>query len=206
MYLSSLAGRQCIVKERFSKGYRHPELDKKLTFRRTSQEARCIVRCRAAGIPTPALLYLDVAASKLYVVASVRGPLPSPLPPPFPRPLGSLYRYDAVPSPSPSLTRKGARSWRRRYLEYIDDALTIRDFLWKAEGSAEQQTEALQAVGRLIVGLHLPLFCPRSVAVTAWACLGACSVLTKAWLLAALLCRHACIRSTSFTGISQRPT
>jgi TP53 regulating kinase and related kinases len=55
------------VKERFSKTYRHPVLDKQLTQRRVSQEARCLFRCKKAGIDTPALYLVDPEAATIYM-------------------------------------------------------------------------------------------------------------------------------------------
>lgn len=42
-----------IVKERVPKKYRVKELDVKLTLQRLRQEARCMVKCRRAGVLTP---------------------------------------------------------------------------------------------------------------------------------------------------------
>ncbi|XP_038962803.1 TP53-regulating kinase (p53-related protein kinase) (Nori-2) isoform X1 [Rattus norvegicus] len=42
-------GRAAVVKHRFPKGYRHPELEARLGRRRTVQEARALLRCRRAG-------------------------------------------------------------------------------------------------------------------------------------------------------------
>ena len=42
-------GRPCYSKERFSKAYRHPTLDKSLTFQRLKAEVRAINRCRGLG-------------------------------------------------------------------------------------------------------------------------------------------------------------
>jgi TP53 regulating kinase-like protein len=50
-----LEGKSCIAKERFSKKYRHPTLDARLIKQRCKAEAKCIVRCRRAGIPCPAI-------------------------------------------------------------------------------------------------------------------------------------------------------
>ena len=50
-----LEGKSCIAKERFSKKYRHPILDARLIKQRCKAEAKCIVRCRRAGIPCPAI-------------------------------------------------------------------------------------------------------------------------------------------------------
>ena len=49
VYRAQFLGRPAIVKERFPKRYRHPEMDEKLTHRRTAQEVRSILRCRKAG-------------------------------------------------------------------------------------------------------------------------------------------------------------
>ncbi|KAL3789197.1 hypothetical protein ACHAWO_013925 [Cyclotella atomus] len=42
-----------ICKERFSKKYRHPQLDVSLTKSRTKAEARCLIRCKKADVPCP---------------------------------------------------------------------------------------------------------------------------------------------------------
>lgn len=42
-------GRAAVVKHRFPKGYRHPDLEARLSRRRTVQEARALHRCRRAG-------------------------------------------------------------------------------------------------------------------------------------------------------------
>jgi Kae1-associated kinase Bud32 len=57
----------CIVKERFSKTYRHPVLDKQLTQKRVTQEARCLFRCKKAHIDTPALYLVDPEAATIYM-------------------------------------------------------------------------------------------------------------------------------------------
>uniref|UniRef100_A0A673H672 non-specific serine/threonine protein kinase n=1 Tax=Sinocyclocheilus rhinocerous TaxID=307959 RepID=A0A673H672_9TELE len=49
VYRGTFLGRSVIIKERFPKLYRHPEVDEKLTRRRTTQEVRSILRCRRAG-------------------------------------------------------------------------------------------------------------------------------------------------------------
>ncbi|KAI9207549.1 kinase-like domain-containing protein [Polychytrium aggregatum] len=60
-------GGDAIVKERFKKSYRHPLLDERLTSRRVTQEARCLLRCKKAGIDTPTLLMLDVENALIYM-------------------------------------------------------------------------------------------------------------------------------------------
>lgn len=49
IYTCSFRGKPTVIKERFSKLYRHPALDKSLTVRRTRAETRCIQRCQTAG-------------------------------------------------------------------------------------------------------------------------------------------------------------
>ncbi|KAI9017640.1 kinase-like domain-containing protein [Gaertneriomyces semiglobifer] len=61
------AGRDAIIKERFSKAYRHPVLDEKLTARRVVQEARCLQRLKKAGVDTPTVYLLDVRQSIIYM-------------------------------------------------------------------------------------------------------------------------------------------
>lgn len=52
-------GRRSIVKERFSKKYRHPTLDSKLTLKRLNAEARCTTKARRLGVCTPVLYAVD---------------------------------------------------------------------------------------------------------------------------------------------------
>ncbi|KAF9676518.1 hypothetical protein SADUNF_Sadunf08G0010200 [Salix dunnii] len=56
---SSFVGRRSIVKERFSKKYRHPTLDSKLTLKRLNAEARCMTKARRLGVSTPVLYAVD---------------------------------------------------------------------------------------------------------------------------------------------------
>jgi len=56
IYKGVFLGQPCIVKERFSKKYRHPDLDARLTKERIKAEARALVKCKTLGIRTPTLL------------------------------------------------------------------------------------------------------------------------------------------------------
>lgn len=67
VYACTLLGRPCVAKQRFAKSYRHPELDGRLTRARTVAEARCLLRARKLGVPTPLLLHADTAACVLYM-------------------------------------------------------------------------------------------------------------------------------------------
>lgn len=52
-FTSISKGTTTICKERFPKKYRHPQLDVSLTKSRTKAEARCLIRCRKAGVSCP---------------------------------------------------------------------------------------------------------------------------------------------------------
>ncbi|KAG6545598.1 hypothetical protein Mapa_012952 [Marchantia paleacea] len=88
VFESSFMGRKAVVKERFSKKYRHPVLDAKLTSKRLLGEARLLAKARRLGVVTPALYAVDPVTASLtfeYVPgASVKdlllqsGLLPSP--------------------------------------------------------------------------------------------------------------------------------
>ncbi|XP_010545098.1 PREDICTED: EKC/KEOPS complex subunit bud32 isoform X2 [Tarenaya hassleriana] len=59
VFESSFVGRRSIIKERFSKKYRHPSLDSKLTLKRLNAEARCMTKARKLGVRTPLLYSVD---------------------------------------------------------------------------------------------------------------------------------------------------
>ncbi|KAK9281410.1 hypothetical protein L1049_004311 [Liquidambar formosana] len=59
VFEATFVGRRSIVKERFSKKYRHPSLDSKLTLKRLNAEARCMTKARRLGVPTPVLYSVD---------------------------------------------------------------------------------------------------------------------------------------------------
>lgn len=67
VYKTEFYKKKAIVKERFSKSYRHPSLDEKLTHRRTTQEVRSMLRCRKAGICTPAVYFVDYSTHCIYM-------------------------------------------------------------------------------------------------------------------------------------------
>ena len=67
IFALSLCGRPAIAKERFRKRYRHPTLDDKLRSTRCVAEARCLARCRKAGLDTPVLMLVDVPNATLFM-------------------------------------------------------------------------------------------------------------------------------------------
>ncbi|KAG5337691.1 PRPK protein, partial [Acromyrmex charruanus] len=67
LYKGLYLGRTCMMKERFVKNYRHPELDARLTKDRIRAEARAIIRAKSAGIATPALYLVDLERRRIYM-------------------------------------------------------------------------------------------------------------------------------------------
>lgn len=57
----------CIVKQRFKKTYRHPDLDQQLTAKRVNQEARNLQKCKKAGMDTPTVYFIDIPESTIYM-------------------------------------------------------------------------------------------------------------------------------------------
>lgn len=53
VFTTTFGGMPAVVKERLVKSYRVVELDKKINKQRLLQEARCIVKCRRAGVLAP---------------------------------------------------------------------------------------------------------------------------------------------------------
>ncbi|GBG85727.1 hypothetical protein CBR_g40454 [Chara braunii] len=64
---AQLLKRAIVIKERFTKRYRHPTLDGKLTTRRLAGEARSMIKARKLGVRTPVLFGVDVEARSLLL-------------------------------------------------------------------------------------------------------------------------------------------
>ncbi|XP_035680491.1 EKC/KEOPS complex subunit Tp53rk-like [Branchiostoma floridae] len=67
LYRGTFLGKPAVLKERFSKKYRHPRLDEKLTTKRTQGEARTVARARKAGIPTPCIYFVNYQSNCIYM-------------------------------------------------------------------------------------------------------------------------------------------
>lgn len=67
LYLGQFNGKPCLVKERFIKNYRLPELDKTLTKSRLKAEQKTIKRCEDAGITVPKVYNVDFNSRKIYL-------------------------------------------------------------------------------------------------------------------------------------------
>ncbi|KAK7859784.1 ekc/keops complex subunit tp53rk [Quercus suber] len=59
VFESNFVGKRSVIKERFSKKYRHPTLDSKITLKRLNAEARCMTKARRLGVSTPVLYSVD---------------------------------------------------------------------------------------------------------------------------------------------------
>eukprot|EP00767_Chilomastix_cuspidata_P003385 gnl/Chilomastix_cuspidata/3504.p1 GENE.gnl/Chilomastix_cuspidata/3504~~gnl/Chilomastix_cuspidata/3504.p1 ORF type:complete len:214 (+),score=85.94 gnl/Chilomastix_cuspidata/3504:215-856(+) len=73
LYASTMFGRPCIIKQRFEKTYRHPDIDKKLRRSRTAKEAKTICRAAQRGLPVPALYFVDTKACAI-TMERIEGP------------------------------------------------------------------------------------------------------------------------------------
>lgn len=60
-------GKPCLIKERFVKNYRLPELDKTLTKSRIKAEQKAVKRCEDVGILVPKLFNVDFNGRKIYM-------------------------------------------------------------------------------------------------------------------------------------------
>lgn len=60
-------GNTCLIKERFVKNYRHPDLDTHLTKERMRAESKAISRCQTAGVITPKIFHMDLNSRKIYM-------------------------------------------------------------------------------------------------------------------------------------------
>ncbi|XP_022119656.2 EKC/KEOPS complex subunit TP53RK [Pieris rapae] len=60
-------GKPTLIKERFQKNYRHPDLDETITKERIKNEARSIVRCKTIGVKTPTLYLVDFDRRRIYM-------------------------------------------------------------------------------------------------------------------------------------------
>ena len=67
VYKGEHSGKSIIIKERFSKSYRVPALDQRLTSRRMNQEVRSITRCLKNGIRVPEVYRVDNSHKLIYM-------------------------------------------------------------------------------------------------------------------------------------------
>lgn len=65
--IGEFGGKQCLIKERFVKHYRHPDLDTHLTKERMRAESKAVTRCQAAGVNAPQIFHMDLNERKIYM-------------------------------------------------------------------------------------------------------------------------------------------
>ncbi|MEM2637602.1 MAG: Kae1-associated kinase Bud32 [Candidatus Korarchaeota archaeon] len=67
LWLSEWYGLKTVVKRRLPKSFIIPELDALLRKTRTRREVRMLARARQLGLPVPAVYYVDLASSEIYL-------------------------------------------------------------------------------------------------------------------------------------------
>lgn len=67
LYISEFNSQKCLVKERFKKTYRLPEIDKQRTHESMKAESKSISRCQAAGILVPKIYHMNLNDRKIYM-------------------------------------------------------------------------------------------------------------------------------------------
>ncbi|XP_055912755.1 EKC/KEOPS complex subunit TP53RK [Eupeodes corollae] len=67
VYIGKFNDEKCIIKERFTKKYRHPDLDTQITKQRIKAENSAITRCLAAGVLAPKVLQVNYNSKKIYM-------------------------------------------------------------------------------------------------------------------------------------------
>lgn len=67
LYICKYLGQPTLIKERFQKNYRHPDLDVAITKERIRNESRSIVRCKTADVRTPTLYLVDFERRRIYM-------------------------------------------------------------------------------------------------------------------------------------------
>nr|XP_018913058.1 PREDICTED: TP53-regulating kinase [Bemisia tabaci] len=67
LFTGNYLGKSSVMKERFTKSYRNSTLDAYLTKERIKAEAKTLVRCRTAGIPTPTLYLVDFERKRIVM-------------------------------------------------------------------------------------------------------------------------------------------
>ncbi len=60
-------GRPAVRKHRRSRAWRHPDLEKRLGYRRMLSEARILIRIKGAGLPVPAVWDVDLESGRIIM-------------------------------------------------------------------------------------------------------------------------------------------
>lgn len=73
LYTGLFLGQEAVIKERFSKKYRHPELDTQLTRDRHKAEARSLLKCKQVGVRAPTMFLCDNNTNTIVMENIVNG-------------------------------------------------------------------------------------------------------------------------------------
>ena len=73
LYTGSFLSQEVVVKERFSKKYRHPDLDTQLTKDRHKAEARSLLKCKQVGVRAPTMFLCDNNTNTIVMENIVTG-------------------------------------------------------------------------------------------------------------------------------------
>jgi len=73
LYTGSFLGQEVVIKERFSKKYRHPDLDTQLTKDRHKAEARSLLKCKQVGVRAPTMFLCDNITNTIVMENIVSG-------------------------------------------------------------------------------------------------------------------------------------
>ncbi len=73
VYSSTIFGLDTIIKERFAKTYRIPEIDDALRKKRTLMECRALLRCLRFNIRAPFIYYVDMDTFSIFM-ERINGP------------------------------------------------------------------------------------------------------------------------------------
>jgi TP53 regulating kinase-like protein len=67
IYKGKFVNRTVIIKERFSKNYRHPTLDERLNSKRLNAEVRAMTKTRSWGVDSPTIYFVDRKNKLIYM-------------------------------------------------------------------------------------------------------------------------------------------
>ena len=73
LYTGCFLGQEAMIKERFSKKYRHPDLDTQLTKDRHKAEARSLLKCKQVGVRAPTMFLCDNNTNTIVMENIVTG-------------------------------------------------------------------------------------------------------------------------------------
>jgi TP53 regulating kinase-like protein len=156
----SFYGHRAVMKHRFPKTYRHPDLDTKLREQRTAREARALARCRKFNVTAPTVYSVDRQAGIIVMERidgiSVRDFLSGSISSALVRHtlesigqlVGTMHEADIIHG---DLTTS---NFILREVDSVRDLVVIDFGLVKESGSAEERAVDLYVLERAIMSAH----------------------------------------------------